>query len=161
MVCSSVGGYGESFTAYYSDSHSLFPSLCPTSCLSLFVYFSLFDKKMHHLPVSNFPFSPPFLYSLAATLFRISPLPPPCLYFVWLTSVIICLPLVFCFVYVVSFGLLFCASQGKKNPYTCQRVVEATLRRLSGPSGATAILHTHFVYTPTRACLPEDTCTTF
>lgn len=103
--------------------------------VSLFISPSV--TNLHHLPVSNFPLSPPFLYSLAVVLCLslFSYIPTASLwrsplfislslhlcYFVWLTSVITRLPLVFCMLCVVSLGLLSCSSKGV-NPYTCQLV---------------------------------------
>lgn len=57
---------------------------------SLFI--SPFATNLHHLPISNFPLSPPSLYSLADTLclslsFLISPLSPS-----WRTPLFLCLP---------------------------------------------------------------------
>lgn len=133
-VCSLAAGYGESFTdvhVYYSChslllsvSHSLFPSLtlldflsqslclflrlwqtCIT-CLSLIFHFPLpFAIRLLSLFVFfSFSYVPTLLPSDAP----LSSSPPLSLYFVWLTSVITRLPLVFCFVYVVSLGLLSC-----------------------------------------------------
>lgn len=126
-ACSSVAGYRESFTAYYS-CHLLRLSVTPTLSfhhyarlpVSLFVYFSLFDKECITCQSLIFRFPLPFSTHLLPLFFvyphsLLSSSPPLSMYFVWLTSVVIIfLPLVFCFVYVVSFGLLFCASQGKK-----------------------------------------------
>lgn len=132
---------------FLSQSLCLFLPLWQTgiTCQSLIFHFPL-PFSAHLLSIFVF-----FFFICPHS--RLSSSPTLCLYFVWLTSVITRLPLVFCFVYVVSFGLLFCASQGK-NPYTCQRAVEATLQRLFGPSGETAILLIHLVHTPTQACLP-------
>lgn len=97
-------------------------SFSSTSWCSLFIFLSV--ANLHHLTVSNFLFFPPLLYSLAVTVvffFFFFLIHPYCLlpmlsslplvalclrYFVWLTSVTARLCLVFCFVYVVSLGLL-------------------------------------------------------
>lgn len=124
-------------------SHSPFPSLLLT--VSLFISPSV--TNLHHLPVSYFPFFPSLSLftccrSLSPSVFmhphclplKLPSLPlPSVFYFVWLTSVVTLLPLVFCFVYVVSLDLLSCSSKDIK-PYTHQHVVEDTLAA-SVPSG--------------------------
>ena len=78
-VCSLAAGCGEPSSTdvhiYYS-CHSLPLSVSPTLsshhsprlpvAVSLFISPSV--TNLHHLPVSNFPFSPPFRYSLAVAL---------------------------------------------------------------------------------------------
>lgn len=180
-MCSLAAGYGEPFTAvhiYYS-CHSLLLSVSPTLsfhhspqlpvAVSLFISSSV--TKLHHLPVSNLPFFPSLSLftrcrSLSLSFFihphRLPltlpslPLPLCRCYFVWLTSVITRLPLVFCFVYVVSLDLLSCSSKGM-NPFTCQPVVEDTLQLLFPLAiwGNSKYTHTR-VHTPTQGWLHWD-----
>lgn len=137
-------------------SPTLFPSLCFTSCRSLFVYFSLCDK-LASPDVSNFPFSPPFCFSLAVVssfllysyipvLFPLTlPSLPPPLCLCTLSGLLPSSPATPpCFLLCVCclFRLTLLHSEGI-NPYTCQCVVEAARQSLFRPSGGTANLHIH------------------
>lgn len=119
--------------------------------VSLFISPSV--TYLHHLHVSNFPFSPPFCYSLAvvscfllysyiATLFPLTlPSLPLPLCLCTLSGLLPSSPATPpCFLLCVCclFRLALLHSEGI-NPYTCQRVVEATRQSLFRPSGGTAI----------------------
>lgn len=162
----------------------LFLPLAPSVCLPLSpsithsarhpVAVSLFISptvtNLHHLPVSNFPFSPPFRYLLAVALclllfFILHPHSPS----LWRSPLflspsvsVLCLayfrhhPPPSCFLLCVCclFRLALLRSQ-RINPYTCQRVVEATLQLLFRPSGGTANLHIHECTHPHKHAFPR------
>ncbi len=173
-MCSLAAGYGEPFASvhiYYS-CHSLLLAVSPTLsfhhspwlpvAVSLFISSSV--TNLHHLLVSNLPFFPSLSLFIRCRSLSLSffihphrlpltlpslPLPLCLCYFVWLTSVIARLPLVFCFVYVVSLGLLSCSSKGM-NPHICQPVVEDTLQLLFPQAIRPANLHIHECTHPHR-----------
>lgn len=131
--------------------------------VSLFI--SLCVTNLHHLPVSNFQFFPSLSLftrcrSLSLSFFIHSHCLPQTLpslplslclcYFDWLTSVITRLPLVFCFVHVVSLGLL-CAPV-REWIHIHVSVLWKTLSSIYSlrPSGGTANLHIHECTHPHR-----------